>query len=173
MIQLTGDLPKLRKDRTLICRGNSINPCIFDHHLIKKNNLSCLNKLRSRELYQIQISKKYKKSTLQLYNERYLNNFDFNWKSIYLLSRIVTVNEKLRVFQYKILINILFVNKMLFKLKKVESPLCSFCKAEDETYAHLFYRCRKTSICADNLRSFLVPLLIFLVFRHRVPSSVS
>ena len=35
---------------------------------------------------------------------------------------------------------------MLFKFRKVESPLCSFCKAEDKTYIHLFYRCRKTSI---------------------------
>ena len=59
---------------------------------------------------------------------------------------MVTVDIKLRVFQYKILNNILLGNKMLFKLRKVESPLCSFCKAEDETYTHFFYRCRKTSI---------------------------
>ena len=32
---------------------------IFDHHLINKNNLYCLIKLGSRELYQIQISGKY------------------------------------------------------------------------------------------------------------------
>ena len=35
---------------------------------------------------------------------------------------------------------------MPFKLRKLESSLSSFCKAEDETYIHLFYRCRKTSI---------------------------
>ena len=59
---------------------------------------------------------------------------------------MVTVDTKLRTFQYKILNNILFVNKMLFKLKEVGLPLCSFCKAKDETYIHLFYKCRKTSI---------------------------
>ena len=108
--------------------------------------LCCLNKLGSRELYQIQISKHYKKPTLQLFFEEYFNNFDFDWKSIYLLLRMVTVDTKLRVFQYKIRNNIRFVNEMLFKLRKVESPLWSFCKAEYETYIPLFYRCRNTSL---------------------------
>ena len=40
--------------------------------------------------------------------------------------------------------NILFVNKVLFKLRKVESPLFSLCKAEDETYIHLFGRKNST-----------------------------
>ena len=35
-IQLTDILPKLWKDRILNCVGNSMNLCIFDHHLIKK-----------------------------------------------------------------------------------------------------------------------------------------
>ena len=43
---------------------------------------------------------------------------------------------------------------MLFKLRKVESLLCSFCKAEDETYIHLFYRCRKTSIFWRQVQEF-------------------
>ena len=87
---------------------NSTNLFIFDHHLIKKNNLYCLNKLGSRELYQIQISEK---PTLQLYCEWYFNKFVLDWKSIYLSPRLVTVDTKLRVFQYKILNNILFVKK--------------------------------------------------------------
>ena len=43
---------------------------------------------------------------------------------------------------------------MLFKLRKVESLLCSFCKAEDETYVNLFHRCRKTSILWRQLQEF-------------------
>ena len=43
---------------------------------------------------------------------------------------------------------------MLFKFRKVESPLCSFCKAADETYIHLFYRCRKPSILWRQLQEF-------------------
>ena len=153
-IQLTDALPKLWKDRILNCTGNSMNLCIFDHHLIKKNNLYCLNKLRTRELCQIQISEKYKKPISQFHYERYFSKFNFDWKSIYLLPQMVTVDKKVRLFQNKILNNILFVNKMLFKFKKVESPLCSLCKAEDETYIPLFYRCRQSSILWRQLRQF-------------------
>ena len=113
-----------------------------------------MNKLRSRELYQIETFEKYKKQTSQLYYEGNFNNFDFDLKSIYLLPRMVTVDIKLRVFQYKILNNIIFVNKMFFKLRKSESPLCYFCKAEDETYIYLFSRCIKTSILWRQLQEF-------------------
>ena len=43
---------------------------------------------------------------------------------------------------------------MFFKFRKVESPLWSFCKAEEKTYIHLFYRCRKTSILWRQLQEF-------------------
>ena len=59
--------------------------------------------------------------------------------SQYILPRMVAIDTKLRVFQCKIVNDILFVNKMLLKIRKVESPLSSFCKAEAETYLHLFY----------------------------------
>ena len=133
-----------------------------------------MNKLESRELHQMQISEKYKKPTSQLYYERYFNKFDlkFDWKLIHFLPRMVTIDTKLRIFQYKILNNILFVNKMLFKFRKVESPLCSFCKAEDETYIS-FIGVGNLPFYGDSFRSFLVLFSIFLVFCHRVPSSVS
>ena len=35
-IQLTDALPELWKDGILNCRENSMDLCIFDHHLIKK-----------------------------------------------------------------------------------------------------------------------------------------
>ena len=63
-IQLADASPKLWRERILNCLGDSMNLCIFDHHLIKKKkNLYCLNKLGSRELYKIQISEKYVKPT--------------------------------------------------------------------------------------------------------------
>ena len=133
-----------------------------------------MNKLESRELHQMQISEKYKKPTSQLYYERYFNKFDlkFDWKLIHFLPRMVTIDTKLRIFQYKILNHILFVNKMLFKFRKVESPLCSFCKAEDETYIS-FIGVGNLPFYGDSFRSFLVLFSIFLVFCHSVPSSVS
>ena len=62
--------------------------------------------------------------------------------------------HKIKSFQYKILNNILFVNKMLFKFRKVASPLCSFCKAGDETYIHLCYRFIKTFILSRQIQEF-------------------
>ena len=41
---------------------------------------------------------------------------------------------------------------MLFKFRKLESPLCSFCKVQDETFIHLLYMCRKTSILWTQLQ---------------------
>ena len=40
-----------------------VNPGIFNHRLPEKNNLSILNKLKSRELYKIQFSEIQEKST--------------------------------------------------------------------------------------------------------------
>ena len=52
-----------------------------------------------------------------------------------------------------------FVIKVVFKLRKAESALCSFCKAEDETYIDLFYRCRKTSILCRQHHEFFITAL--------------
>ena len=54
-------------------------------------------------------------------------------KIFYLLAHIITINTKRRPFQCKILNNILYINKLLFK-----SPLFSLCKSAEETIIHLF-----------------------------------
>ena len=41
--------------------------------------------------------------------------------------------------------NILYVNKQLYKFKIIESPLCLYCKTEKETIEHLFVNCSITS----------------------------
>ena len=74
----------------------------------------------------------------QIYLIKNIELSDFNWKKIYLLPRNTTLETKARMFQYKILHNTLYVNKMLFKFGKVISPRCSFCKLHDETIMHLF-----------------------------------
>ena len=81
-----------------------------------------------------------------------MNNFDFDWKLVYLLPSMIIKDVKLRVFQYKIQKNILFVNKMLFKLWKLESPLRS--KAGDQAYIHLFYKYQKTYILWRQLQEY-------------------
>ena len=54
---------------------------------------------------------------------------------------MVTLDSYSRSFQYKILNNVLYLNKKLFTFRKLMSPLCPFCKLSDETVLHLFYEC--------------------------------
>ena len=62
-------------------------------------------------------------------------------QKIYSLPFIVTKEIKLSVFQYKIIHNILYTNYILYKMKKVEDPLCPFCTNIDQTVTHLFLSC--------------------------------
>ena len=71
-----------------------------------------------------------------------------------MLPRIVTKDSRLQVFQYKLLNNVLYLNKMLFRFGKIDSPLCSFCKMIEETPLHLFYNCIKTKLLWDQLKDF-------------------
>ena len=48
----------------------------------------------------------------------------------------------MRIFQYKILNNVLYLNKLLYKMKIVKSPLCHFCREQNETPIHLFCNCK-------------------------------
>ena len=64
-----------------------------------------------------------------------------------------TIDSYTRGFYFKCTHNILFLNKMLFKWKMVASPLCSFCKQEDENISHLFSKC-----------SYLIPVNLYIIY---------
>ena len=124
--------------------GNSKNSSLQDHHLIKKRQIFCLAKLNSKEIYNIQVFDSNLKPTSQSYYENLFERLDLDWKKIYLLPRLTSSDTSLRVFQYKILNNVLFLNKMLFQFKKSPSPFCSFCNVVEETPIHIFYSCLVT-----------------------------
>lgn len=67
-----------------------------------------------------------------------------DWKKIYSLPFTVTVETKIREFQYKILNDIVYTNYKLFRFKIIESPLCTFCQKEDESLEHLLFHCTIT-----------------------------
>ena len=79
----------------------------------------------------------------------------FEWDKIYILPRIVTTDSRIRIFQYKILYNVLYLNKKLFEFNKINSREYSFCKCEEETTIHLFHICRKTQVLWTQLTSHL------------------
>ena len=82
--------------------------------------------------------------TSQKYFESNIRDLSLQWKHIYTLPRITTIDSKLRYFQYKSLHNTLYLNQKLFPFRKHNNPLCSFCNLEDETVIHLFVNCSKT-----------------------------
>ena len=121
-----------------------INLAIQDHHFIKKHQILCLNKLDSKKLCNIQLLANFLKLTSQAYFEKIFAGHVFECDKIYILPRIVTTGSRIPIFQYKILHNVLHLNKKLFEFNKINSLECSFCKCEEETTIHLFRICRKT-----------------------------
>ena len=52
---------------------------------------------------------------------------DLTWEDIYILPRSITLDSKAREFQDKLLNRIIYTSKILYKMGKVASPMCSFC----------------------------------------------
>ena len=98
--------------------GNCQNLEYLSHHLIKNNQILALEKLIPKELYSLSIFLKTETPTSQKYFIRPFPNLQCDWKGIYLLTRKVTIDTKLRIFQYKLLNNILYLNKDLFMFRK-------------------------------------------------------
>ena len=95
-----------------------------------------------------------------MYFEKIFPNIKLDWTNIYILPRITTLNTYLGSFQYKILNNILFLDKKLFVFQKKSTPLCSFCNKEKETPLHIFSECTYVIYLWQQLATFLKNNLI-------------
>ena len=74
----------------------------------------------------MQLILKVEKPTAQTYFQKNFKNSELKWKHIYTLPRCVTINTNLHIFQYKLLHNISYLNKIFHKSGKKVSTLCSF-----------------------------------------------
>ena len=81
--------------------------------------------------------------------------FQMNWKKMYVLTTVVTINSFQRNFQYKMLHNVLYLNKTLFTFGKTKTPLCLFCHSCDETIKYIFLECICVKQLWTHLRRFL------------------
>ena len=84
--------------------------------------------------------------------------------------RFISCHEKfqmtnLRMFHYKILNNILYLNKQLFIFNKKYTKLCTYCKLQDETINHIFVECKFAIKLWSDLRHCCQRSFII----HRVP----
>ena len=97
------------------------------HNLIKTLRVIVLEKLTAREIYSVLTLSSGNTPTSQKYFGKVFPNENFDWKKIYILTRVVTINSFQSNFQYKILHNIVYLNKVLFTFGKIKTRLCSFC----------------------------------------------
>ena len=103
-----------------------------------------INTVRTKNLYDLLIGKIFKPPSSQKTIARMLNVEISNWKEIYTLPRKITHGSYSRIFQYKILNNIVYLNKHLHQFKIASTPLCSLCSSVNETVFHLFGECLLT-----------------------------
>ena len=95
-----------------------------------------------------------------LFRESFLN-IPVILKEIYFLIRSTTLDTKARMLQYKVLNNILYADRSLFKFGKVSSTRCSFCKLHNETIIHLLPGCLIVKRLWNQLKSILSHSLNF------------
>ena len=94
--------------RILRNHTESINNLVIQDHHLKKHQILSLNKLNSATSYETLIDANNIKPTSQTHFENLFPNFKPDWKSIYKLPRRVSLDTNLRIFQYKLLNNVLF-----------------------------------------------------------------
>ena len=68
-----------------------------------------------------------------------------------MIPRKVSISSSIRIFQYKILNNILYLNRKISKFDQRVSHLCSLCLKEPEDRLHLFCQCEKTQVLWETL----------------------
>ena len=93
---------------------NSQNLFYLNYHLIKSNQIYSFEKLTAKGLYMISLQHETTTPTSQKYFESIFRDLTLQWKHIYTLPRITTIDSKLQCFQYKILLNTLCLNQKLF-----------------------------------------------------------
>jgi len=98
--------------------------------------------IRSKNVYKEFCSYKSTPPTVQAKCEGNYPSLSGEWTEIYALPFKVTLDTKLRAFQYRFLNRIVYANDKLFAFKVVDSPYCRFCKNEVESPEHLFFFCK-------------------------------
>ena len=124
-----------------------------------RRNTVCPN-LSVKQVYRALVKPLINPPTAQKSLEQYLGKSEIDWEEVYLTPLEITIESQLRVFQYKILNNVLYLSNRLFKMGYAESPLCSLCKRENETVSHLFCNCIFTQQLWKKLQVWVTGYLI-------------
>ena len=80
--QIIQVIPLTWKKMFLECSNNIGDLISKECHLIKKHQIYCLEKLNSRELYNMQLILKVEKPTAQIYFKKSFQNLELEWKDM-------------------------------------------------------------------------------------------
>lgn len=134
--------PKSWKDTLVGWSEHSIDLDVHELHLIRENQIYCLKRLNSKEIKNILIESNDSKLSLQIYYDKLFQNPILNCVRLYMLPLLIKKVSRPQI--YKLLNNVLSLNKMLFRVGKINSSLFFFCKMGDEIPFLLFYDFKKT-----------------------------
>ena len=129
--------------------SENINLVVQEHHPTRKHQIFYINRLNTKLIDNILIASNDSKKTTSS-PSFFPQNSRTDWKSVYMFPTIIMKDSWLRIFQYKLLNNVLYLNKIPFRFAKINLTLCSFCKLEDETTLDLFAITQKQNICGTN-----------------------
>ena len=112
-----------------------------------------------KNVYRRMLQPLIKQPTSQNKIEILLGSLNIDWPQIYMISQKVTIDSALRIFQYKILTNTLYLNKRISKFNTAVSPPppCLLCSLKLEDVLHLFCHCPKTQNLWESLTERLSP----------------
>ena len=120
-----------------------------------------LKKPSSKQLYSLLISAiDHHQATLQKYFDNLFPDIKLPW-IIYLTANKVAANRHLRCFNFKIIHNVLYLNKKLFLFGQTQSPLCFFCHTKSQTTLLVFHKCLVNKLFLES--TFLKQILTFLI----------
>ena len=150
--QLINRIPRLWRE---IINENSRNIIMYRYNVQINSYIFCLLRKRRgcRDVYdniipvnEILVPNKWLNEVGDISGEE--------WKNI---NRNLTYikDVKLRDFQFKINNRILVTNTFLFKIKKKETNLCSYCNQEAESIIHLLFLCDTATHFWTNLKRWL------------------
>ena len=91
-LQLINSIPEKWKLTIKQSSSDAKNLIIHGHHLIKGSRILIIEKLTSKELYQILISSRTNKVTSVTYFETNVNANSLDWTKIFILRRLTTYN---------------------------------------------------------------------------------
>ena len=142
--QIIGSIPGPWKRIIQEDQGVSINKGVYNQHFLRVTRQLTLDRMTSKELYNIMITKLFVRPKSEITLQNLLNIQHFNWSKIYNLTGEITIDTYSRMFNFKLNHNILYLNKSLTRMGILNNSLCSFCNIYEETPLHIFYECNVT-----------------------------